>query len=320
MCSKRLEVFTISKGVFYKLRKTIQHPNEVYNWVIQKVKNELLWEYYFSTTRKPKAIWCAPRFNPKTDAIIDQLKQNGLCVADFKIDLDEFSQYLEKAQYTRFPNYYGGGKGLNFIEKSLEHYLAAKTLQISGNDVYIDIASSNSPAAEVYHKLYGCETYRQDLIFPRGIHRNTIGGNASNMPITDGFATKMALHCSFEHFENDSDISFIKEASRVLRKGGKLCIVPLYLFDIYMILTNPVNLSRKERKGEGTLFDSDATLYCSKEQGLRYGRFYDVSHLISRIITNCNLRPIIYVIRNEKEVDDTCYAKFIALFEKTETE
>jgi hypothetical protein len=241
-------------------------------------------------------------------------------MTDFRIDLDEFRQYLEKAQYSRFPNYYGGGKGENFVEKSLEHYLAAKTLQISKNDVYIDVASSNSPAAEVYSKLFGCKTYRQDLVFTRGIHGNTIGGNACSMPVTDGFATKMALHCSFEHFENDSDIRFIKEADRILRKGGKLCIVPLYLFESYMIITNPANLSRKERMGEGALFDLDATLFCIKGLDLRHGRFYDVSHLITRIIENSDLRPIIYVIQNEKEVDSTCYAKFIALFEKTETD
>jgi SAM-dependent methyltransferase len=241
-------------------------------------------------------------------------------MTDFRIDLDEFRQYLEKAQYSRFPNYYGGGKGENFVEKSLEHYLAAKTLQISKNDVYIDVASSNSPAAEVYSKLFGCKTYRQDLVFTRGIHGNTIGGNACSMPVTDGFATKMALHCSFEHFENDSDIRFIKEANRVLRKGGKLCIVPLYLFESYVIITNPINLSRKERLGESTLFDPDATLFCSKDLYLRHNRFYDVSHLIARIMNGSELRPVIYVIRNEKEVNDTCYAKFIALFEKTETD
>ena len=304
-----------------KLQIAIRHPEKAYRAVAKKVKNDLLWEYYFSTTREPKARWDALRFNPKKEVIADQLKENRLRVDDFKIDLDEFHQYLEKAQYARFPNYYGGGKGVFkrfLVEKSLEHYLAAKTLQISRNDVYVDVASSNSPAAEVYHKLFGCETYRQDIIFPRGIHGNTIGGNACNMPVTDGFATKMALHCSFEHFENDSDIRFIKEASRVLRKGGKLCIVPLYLGESYMVITNPVNLSRKERGGEGALFDSDATLFCSKKDlDLRHNRFYDVSHFIARIIKNSDLKSIIYVIRNEKEVDDTCYAKFIAIFEKT---
>jgi hypothetical protein len=72
--------------------------------------------------------------------------------------------------------------------------------------------------------------YRQDLSFPEGIVGNVIGGDTADMPVRDAFANKMALHCSFEHFENGSDIGFIREASRVLRNPGKLIIVPLYLF------------------------------------------------------------------------------------------
>jgi SAM-dependent methyltransferase len=179
--------------------------------------------------------------------------------------------------------------------------------------VYIDVASSNSPSAEIYHKLYGCKTYRQDLIFQRGICGNTIGGDACNMPIKDGFATKMALHCSFEHFEQDSDIRFIKEASRILQKGGKLCIVPLYLSDDHIILINPTNLPRG-----GLQFDSDAKLYCVKGWAPRHVRYYDVPHLITRIIENTDLEPTVYVVQNEKEADTSCYVKFIAVFEKIE--
>ena len=126
------------------------------------------------------------------------------------------------------------------------------------------------------------------------------------------FATKMALHCSFEHFEQDADIRFIKEASRVLTKGGKLCILPLYLFEKYIILTDPSMLPKGNMP-----FESDAILYCAKGFGNRHGRFYDVSHFIARVVNNLNdLKLTIYVVQNEKEVDPSCYVKFIALFEK----
>jgi len=46
---------------------------------------------------------------------------------------------------------------------------------------------------------------------PRGINGNNIGGDAGNMPVKDGFATKMALHDALQCFEKDSDIEFIKE-------------------------------------------------------------------------------------------------------------
>jgi SAM-dependent methyltransferase len=301
----------MSRKVLSKLQIVIRHPDNAYRAIVQKMKNAFLWDYYYSSLREPKTKVRTPKLNSAIEDIVDQLKKNRIPVIDFEIHIDDFRQYLEKAQYNKFQGYYGAGKGENFIEKSLEHYLAAKVLKISKNDVYIDVASSNSPVAEIYYKLYGCKTYRQDLKFPIGVSGNTIGGDACNMPIEDGFATKMALHCSFEHFEEESDIRFIKEASRVLRKGGKLCIVPLYLFEDHIIIINPVNLPRG-----GIQFDSDAKLYCVKGWTPRHVRFYDVPHLISRIIENSDLKPTIYLVQNQKEVDTSCYVKFVAVFEK----
>lgn len=287
-----------------QIRKTIMFQD--------KVKEILLWNYNYAILRKPKVKSAVPHDQEIHNEIIGDLEKNGFTVIDFKIDVTDYKRYVNDAEYHKFPNYYGGGKASNFVEKSLEHYLAAKLLNLSREDIYIDIANANSPAPEIYHKLYGCKVYRQDLLFPEGVHGNVIGGDAGNMPIEDGFATKMALHCSFEHFEQDSDIRFIKEASRVLRKGGKLCIVPLYLFNRYAIQTDPLVLP----KG-GIPFDNDAILYCARGWGNRHGRFYDVPHLIDRVRNNLNgLKLTIYVVRNEKEVDPSCYVKFVALFEK----
>jgi hypothetical protein len=85
----------------------------------------------------------------------------------------------------------------------------------------------------------------------------------------------------------------------------------LFTFSSHIIVTNPINLPRK-----GIQFDSDAKLYCVKGWAERHARFYDFPHLINRIIENSDLKPTIYVIQNEKEVDTTCYVKFIAVFEK----
>jgi len=186
-------------------------------------------------------------------------------------------------------------------------------LNPSEEDNYVDIASAGAPTSEIYHKLYGCNSYQQDLIFPEGVHENLIGGDASNMPVENGFATKMGLHCSFEHFEQDSDMRFIKEVNRVLKNGGKLCIVPLYLFNKYAIQTDLSLFLPWKRMN----FEPDAVVYCAKGYGNQHGRFYDVNHLITRIRNNLNeLKLTIYVVQNEKDIDASCYVKFIALLEK----
>lgn len=254
------------------------------------------------------------QYDPQiTNEIIEELKSNNFLVADLEINVTDYWQYMHQAMYQNFPSYYGDGKANNFIEKSLEHYLAAKLLDLSEKDVYIDIASANSPTPEIYHKLYGCKVYRQDLMFPEGIHGNCIGGDASKLPVENGFVTKMALHCSFEHFEQDSDVMFIKEANRVLRKGGRLCILPLYLNNKYAVQTDPDVIL----KGDMPFFEDDAILYCAKGWNNRHGRFYDVPHFIKRIRNNLiDLQLTLYIVQNEKKIDPSCYVKFIAVFEK----
>jgi SAM-dependent methyltransferase len=294
-----------------QMQKALKHPEKAYKFAIWKIKEKLLWDFYYKAIREPKIKSSVSGIN--NEVIIEELKENGLKIIDFKINVTHYKQYINNAEYHKVQSFYGiSGKRNVFSEKSLEHYLAAKLLNLSKNDVYIDIANAYSPAPEIYNKLYGCKVYKQDLVFRKGIHGNTIGGDAGHMPIADGFATSMALHCSFEHFEQDADIKFIKEASRVLKKGGKLCILPLYLFEKYAIQTDPTMLSKGSPH-----FESEAILYCAKGYGNRHGRFYDVPHFISRVVNNLNdLNLTIYVVQNEKEVDPSCYVKFIALFEK----
>jgi SAM-dependent methyltransferase len=185
-------------------------------------------------------------------------------------------------------------------------------LDPSENDVYVDIASEGSPVPEIYSNLFGTKVYRQDLAYPDGINENLIGGDAANMPVPDGFATKMALHCSLEHFEGTSDIGFIKEVSRVLSPGGSVCIVPLYLAKNYSIQTDPAVSVPSQ-----VPFEEDAVLHCAFGWGNRHGRFYDPSHFISRIYQNLNGMTLsIYRIRNAQQVDPSCYVQFAALIQK----
>ena len=280
--------------------------------LLGRCKRWAMWHCNYALLRKPKVESAIPRSEAITQEIIEGLKAHDVRMIEFEVDVDDYKRYMGGADYSSFPGYYGGGAQANFPEKSLEHYLAAKLLELSGQDTYIDIANDMSPTPEIYNKLYGSKVYRQDLAFAAGIEENVIGGDAGRMPVGDGFASKMALHCSFEHFEEDADIRFIREANRVLRKGGRLCILPLYLHNRYVINTDPSVLPCG-----GISFEADALLCCVRGTGQRHGRHYDVAHFISRIKNNMEgLNLTIYVIQNAREVDRSCYVKFAALFEK----
>ena len=298
-----------------KAKKALKDPNLLRKFLNLKFKEYFLWNSYYDNLRDPK-LKCNIKNDPAMkerqiqNLIADELKRNNFHLIDYQIDVSDYRLYLKNAQYDLF-QYYFGGKAANFPEKSLEHYLAAKLLCLNNNDIYIDIAAADSPVAEIYKKLFGCEIYFQDFEFPPGLNGNIIGGDASALPLENEAVSKLGLHCSFEHFEQDSDKNFIREAGRVLKKGGKLCILPLYLFSDYAIRTNPVIMPK------GHNFDGDAILFCTKDWKSRYSRFYDIPHLISRISSNSlNLKMTIFTINNAKEVDPSCYVKFAVLFEK----
>lgn len=308
-----LEYFANIKN---NIGKAIKNPRKAFNYagrMLKQIIPNIVYNYYYILCPKPKRKVSAINTGVLIEnEIISKLNDDNYNLLDLYIDEDDYREYVDQAGYNKFPNYYGGGTSSEFFNKSLQHYLAAKLLNLSHEDVYGDIACSVSPATDIYQEMYRCKTYRQDLGAPEGIHGDTIGGDAGNMPVEDGFFTKMGLHCSFEHFEQDSDINFIKEAGRVLKKGGKLCIIPLYLSDEYTMLSNPAYMVKSN-----TPIEEGAILYCQKRLGQGYARFYDVPHLTTRVKNNLNgLKLTIYVIQNGKDVDPSCWVRFVALFEK----
>ena len=267
------------------------------------------WEHGYLRLRRPKVRGRPRRPAAEDDQIERDLRAAGFTVRDLTVDVDDYWAYIQAAKLYESPQYYGGYEGRTFPEKSLEHYVATKLLAPAPNDVYIDIASQASPVPAVYERLYGCTSYQQDLSYPAGLDGRRIGGDAAAMPVPDAFATIMGLHCSFEHFEGDADARFIAEAARVLRPGGRVCILPLYLASRYAILTDPAVLPRA-----GMEFEPDAILYCVKRFRNRHARFYDVPHLVERIVKNLNgLDLTIYSIGNARDVDPSCYLRFAAL-------
>jgi SAM-dependent methyltransferase len=260
--------------------------------------------------REPKRIGGVAYTPAVIDSILRQLDAAGFAVRSLRIDPAAYAAYRRRAGYEeRFPNYYS----FNLHEKSLEHFIAAELLALQGDDVYIDVASEGSPVPEIYARLYGCRSFRQDLSYPPGLNGDTIGGDAAAMPVPDCFASKLGLHCSFEHFEGDADVRFARSLQRVLRPGGRVCIVPLYLYDTYAIQTDP-----QVSAPAGVRFEEDAVLYLDPSWQNRHGRFYDARHLAERVRDQLGggSSMTVYRIENARDAHPSCYAEFAAVIEK----
>ncbi len=247
-----------------------------------------------------------PPFEP--EQITSQLRGRGIAVEDVQIPIEAYRRYAQEGHYPDPSQLYGPA----FSEKALEHFLSFDLLALSSEDVVIDIASQWSPFPEIIRKKFGCTVYRQDLDYRPGLHGDRIGGNAARLPLPDASVTKMSLHCSFEHFERKNDIAFVREAARVLKPGGRVCIIPLYLNGQFVNQTDPVFPT------EEIPFDKEAKVVLVPGWNNRFGRYYSVDQFCKRIVgvlpVNMELR--LYRFLNEKEIDPICYLKFGLVLEK----
>ena len=240
-----------------------------------------------------------------------ELARHGVEVQQFEIPVDAFWQYVETSGYRQM-EYWGGGSWPTAVEKWLEHFVSLELMKPAPGEVLIDIASCYSPFPDIMRDHYGLKTFRQDLIYPPGIEEDRIGGDAAALPVEDEFADLLTLHCSFEHFEGDADSSFIREAERVLRPGGRLCILPLYTGPTYSIQSDPETWKERDVR-----FEDDALVCLARNWQETHARIYDLSHFRDRVIAHLgNLELTIYSIPNYQEAGPNTYLRMAALLTK----
>ena len=232
-------------------------------------------------------------------------------VVPSRIDVAGFRDFVARAGYESM-DYWRGGKDPGGTEKWLEHFVSLELLEPRPGEVLIDIASCTSPFPEVAERFHGVQAFRQDLSYPEGVHGRRIGGDASHLDLPDEFADLLTLHCSFEHFEGDRDQAFLREAERILKPGGRLCILPLYTSETYSIQTDLAAWKRRVPEIEG-----DALICVADGWGEVHGRFYDARRFDERVAGSAGSMEVrILRVENFTEAAPDCYLKLAALLRK----
>jgi SAM-dependent methyltransferase len=249
--------------------------------------------------------------NGETEAVADEvarrLAELGADVRDLFVDADAFRAYRERAEYAaRFPEYYG----TSTIEKPLEHFITLQLLGLSEADVFVDIASENSPVPEVFGRLTGAQAYWQDIQYGNGIEGRRIGGDACEMPVPEGFASAAALTCSLEHFERDADMRLCDELGRIVRPGGRVVVAPLYMYTTPAAQTDPVYSAQAD-----VPFDEGVPVYCAEGWRNRHGRYYSPETLKARVLAHLspNFDCTVLRVRNHDQLGGHVYLRFVLL-------
>src|SRR5262249_3394614 len=103
------------------------------------LRTRLAFHRHAAAVRPPRQIGLAA--DPPSPAA---LAAAGFAVCPLRIDVADFRRYLRAARYERAPLYcltQGGPRAGLLHEKALEHYVAARLLDLGPGDDYVDIAS-----------------------------------------------------------------------------------------------------------------------------------------------------------------------------------
>jgi Methyltransferase domain len=207
------------------------------------------------------------------------IRNADLMSAPLEISASRFTEWKAMTGYTDcFPSYYAASNHFLY-HKQIQHLVSILLTPPEPSSVWMDVASSTSPFPEILRQLYGITVFRQDLSYPPGVNGLTVGSNATEIPVLDGSIDRVSLHCSFEHFQGNSDSGFVKELARILKPGGMAAIIPIYVANNYQILSNPSYWPKY-----GIPSEEGASVVASQSYWEHHGRFYDWPNLKKRVV------------------------------------
>ena len=257
----------------------------------------------------------APRYASPTDdellQIEQELRELGIGVHDYSPPAQGFSGF-QAAGY--FPDdYHGGRKSGVWDEKLLEHWIAAEKLNLfnySKDDIYIDVAACGSPWVKALRERHEIQAYAIDLVVDQAF--STLDfyreENATKTRFLDSSVRGMSLQCAFEMFLGSDDLDFIAEIRRILKPGGKVIILPLYMHTHYCAY------SSADFFGKG-YSDPGATTYVRMDTwGIPSSRKYDAATLKKRLLSRIDQEGLeydIHALRNKNELGEDIYCHFI---------
>ena len=252
--------------------------------------------------------------NPSEDdfnTIETALSELGISMCDLYVDIEHFKAFKNEFVFSK--HYIGEISDEVRDEKLFEHFLAYTMLELDAYgeaDMYLDIAAGSSPWAHMLRYRRGINAYAIDFrviedFKPLGFY---VAGDATAMAFESGIFRGASLQCAYEMFAGDADIRLMNELARVLKKGGKVLIVPLYLHTHYCCYAS------KEYYGKGYA-DTGSKEYLRADcGGVRTSRKYDAYHLKKRVLDQIEEQGMSYrlhVVRNAKEVSKGIYCRYV---------
>jgi hypothetical protein len=192
-------------------------------------------------------------------------------ISDHPVAEEELDAWVARVAYDAAGPKWWKGYGDKRRRKLLEHYASIRLAGVRAGGTYLDAAAAKSPFYKVLPVIEGvARCYRQDLNYPPGVDGDTIGCSADAIPLPDASLDGIVSHNAWEHFEGEAALGFLRESARLLKPGGRLCILPVNLCQRTEIWTSPSVWADKYRNDASLpRFDRRATIVIREEIGQR---------------------------------------------------
>lgn len=263
----------------------------------------------------------APNYASPTETELEQIESDlkvlGIPVQDYYPEPELFRDFQAKKWFPE--DYHGGVRGGAWNEKLLEHWISSRRLELADycpDDTYLDIAAASSPWARILREQLQVNSFAIDLCEIGSAYRDLPYyrvENATKSTFPDASIKGATLHCAYEMFLADDDTVLIHELARILKPGGKVIVLPLYMHTHYCTYSTPEYFGRGHS-------DPDAKEYIQMDiKGVPSSRKYDAQALKHRVldpIIAAGLSYQLLAIRNKSEFGSGIYCHFILEIER----
>jgi hypothetical protein len=207
-------------------------------------------------------------------------------LADCRFEMRRSSS-AELAEWaaTYYPDYSQRFAELRY-KKILEFYITYDLLDPQPEHVFMDAAGG---AAGYLAHLNTSRRILQDIRIA-DVTRMTIGSDveyiecdAGTIPLPDKIVDRISCHHSFEHFQGNSDAAFICEVQRLLKVGGRCCIVPVFVANRYCEVTDRLSWKFQFDSRSRRVIDPTARIPGGSFSG-HYARIYDLDAFTRRVL------------------------------------